>query len=372
MSHTDLTAGMVYPSLGHAPTQNRTTEYGHPAHRGFAAAVGADDLVVPFRGLPGPFGETLLSDAYSALVATLPEREVYLTESDAVLYAAPVIGRRYPDATVIHLATSDRLLGYAFSPRPDDTALRAAKRRMNRRVDTAVLQRVLVRYCDGVIAMSDFARDRVRAFAGPSFPTRVVNPYVQPAAFAALASVEPALEADVAVMVGEWRDHKGVDLIVDAWPQVRDRHPGAELRLVGRRYPGAYADVPGVTLRGFVDSLEAEFAAASLYVHPAHVEAFGVSIVEAMRAGLPAVVTETTGARSAVESVDESLVVPPTAAALASGVSEYFDADLETRRALSRTIRAASAPYDQATKTREFREAFDALVGGARPFGAAR
>lgn len=362
MSRTARTVGMVYPSLGHAPTRNRATEYGHPAHRGFAAAVSADDLVVPFRGLPGPLGETLLSDAYSAVAATFPERDIYVTENDAVLYAAPVLKRRHPRSIVIHLAASDRLLGYVHSPRPDDAPVRAAKRRANRRADTALLQRVLVRYCDGVLAMSTFARDRVGAIAGPTVPTRVANPYVQPAAYGALEAVEPDLEADVAVMVGEWRDHKGVDLLVDAWPRVRERHPTAELRLVGRGFPGAYADVPGVTIRGFVASLEAEFAAASLYVHPAHVEAFGVSVVEAMRAGLPAVVTETTGARTAVESADESLVVPPTADAIAHRVSEYFDADVGERRALSRASRTASEPFDEATKTREFRTAFEALL----------
>ena len=355
---------MVYPSLGHAPTRNRASEYGHPAHRGFAAAVGADDLVVRFRRLPWPVRDTLVVDVYSAFAADLPRRDVYLVENDAILYAAPFLKRRHPDATVIHMATSDRLLGLAFSPRPDDTWLGAAKRRANRRVDTALLQRLLVRYCDGAVAMSEFARGRVRGFAGGSFPCRVANPYVQPAAYSTLTSVEPDLDANVAVTVGEWRDHKGIDLLVAAWPRVRERHPDAELRLVGRGFPGAYADVPGVTLRGFVDSLEAEFAAASLYVHPARIEAFGVSVVEAMRAGLPAVVTETTGARSAVEVVDGSLVVPPSAAALAERVSAYFDAGGDERRALSRASRRASEPYDEATKTAEFRDAFEAVVDG--------
>lgn len=364
MSRNGRAVGMVYPSLGHVPTQDRATEYGHPAHRGFAAAVGADDVVVQFRSIPGPIRETLLTDVYSAFAASIPPRDVYVTENDAVLYSAPFIERRYPDSTLIHLAASDRLLGYAFSPRPDDTALEAARRRVNRYLDTALLQRVLVRYCDGVIAVSEFARERLRAFVPAGVPVRVAHPYIQPAAYATLESVEPDLDADVAVMVGEWRDHKGVDLLVEAWSLVRERHPNAELRLVGRRFPGEYADVPGVTLRGFVESLETEFAAASLCVHPARIEAFGVCVVEAMRAGLPTVVTSTVGARSAVEEVDESLVVAPTAEALATRVSGYFATSLPQRKSLSRASRAASEPFDETTKTRQFRAAFDALVAG--------
>ncbi len=356
---------MVYPSTGHGPTQRRRCDYGHPAHRGFADAVGADDHVVTFRSLPTPVRETFLTDVVSGAVAALPERDVYITENDAVLYAAPAIKRRYPDATVVHLAASDRLLGHTYVPRPDDARLRATKRRGNARVDTAVLQRICRHYCDGAIAVSEFARDRLRAVVGPEFPLGVAPPYIQPGPFVSLAEETPELDAPVAVMVGAWRDHKGVELLVEAWPRVRDRHPGAELHIVGPGHPAAYTETAGVTLRGYVESLADAFVGASLYVHPAHIEAFGVSVVEAMRAGLPAVVTETTGARSAVANVDDALVVPPTPRALADAVCEYFDAPLDRREELSRASRAASDPYSEEGKTRQFREAFARVVRAA-------
>ena len=355
---TDRTVGMIYPARGHRPTQRRRTEYGHPAHRGFAAAIEADDLSVSFRPLPGPLRDTFLRDAVSASVARPPERDVYILENDAILYAAPAIERRYPDATVIHLAASDRLLERTYVPRPDDTRLRAGKRRLNSRLDTGLLRRLCRRYCDGAIAVSAFARDRLRSIVGPPFPLGVATPYVQPDRYESLAEVSPDLDAPVAVTVGTWRDHKGVELLVEAWPRVRERHPDAELHIVGPDHPAEYTETAGVTLRGFVPSLVDVFRKAALCVHPAHIEPFGVSVIEAMRAGLPAVVTETTGARSAVSNVDDGLVVPPTSGALAAAISEYFGASAERRRELSRASRAASAPFTEERKTRQFREAF--------------
>lgn len=354
--------GIVYPSPGHSPTRRNRPVYGHPSHRGFARTVGADEIVVRFRSLPAPLRDTFLTGALSSAVTAFPERDVYVLENDGVLYAAPVIRWRYPEATIVHLAASDRLLGRTFTRRPDETAATALKRRAATRVDTALLQRVLERWCDGAIAVSPFAEDRLRTIAGPAFPVRVATPYLTPAVYDSLAAVDPTLSGSVALTVGHWRNHKGTDMLVDAWPRVRDRHPGAELRIVGQGYPGQYAETPGVTLLGFVDDLEAELAAASLYVHPAYIEPFGVSVIEAMRAGLPAVVTETTGAKCAVSPVDDDLVVPPSPEALATAVSDYFDAPTERRRALSRAGREQSRRFNQETMTERFREQFSALL----------
>lgn len=354
--------GIVYPARGHRSTQRSRSEYGHPSHRGFARAIEATDIVVPYRGLRGPLRGTVVADVVSAARAHLPERDLYLLENDAVLYAAPIIHRRCPEATIVHLSASDRLLGRVFVGRTAEPTLRRLKRRGNAHLDHALLRRLLTRYCDGVIAVSEFARDRLRSVAGSSLPVRVATPYIQPELYASLPTVGPDLSSKVAVTLGEPRAHKGVDLLVDAWTTVRDRHPDAELRIVGRGYPGEYADQPGVTLRGFVESVEAEFAATSLYVHPAYIEPFGVSVLEAMRAGLPAVVTDTTGAASVVERVDDSMVVPASTRALADAVCDYFESDLASRRARSDAARTATDSYSEPVRTSRFRRQFTALV----------
>lgn len=363
----DVDIGIIYPAHGHGPTRRSRTDYGHPVHRGFARAIEATDIIVPFRQLSEPLRDTLATDVLSAALASIPEKDVYLTENDAVLYAAPFLRRRHPEATIVHLATSDRLLGSVYVRRGTDTPLQRFKRRVNSRADNALLQRVLTRYCDGSITVSQFGRERIRSFGGPSFPVRVATPYIQPEQYASLEQNEPALGSKVAVTVGEWRDHKGVDMLVDAWSEVREHHPTAELRIIGRGYPSEYADTLGVTLRGFVDSVDADFADASLYVHPAYIEAFGVSVVEAMRAGLPAIVTETTGAKSVVAEVDDSLVVPPSPSALATVIVSYFDTDIDYREVISRASREQSDPFTEAAKTQMFRRQLRSLFDDIEP-----
>ena len=359
----DRSVGMVYPPHGHRPTKRRATDYGHPAHRGFARAVGADDIVVPFYSLPGPVRDTCLTDIVSTAVADYPEHDVFVTESDATLYAAPTLKRRFPGAKIVHLAASDRLLRATLARRPDEPRRRTLKRWANNRLDTALLQRILPRYCDGVIAVSGLARDRIRAFAGEEFPVPVAHPFIQPDLFASLTHTSPDLSGNVAVTVCAWRDHKGMDLLVDAWPRVRERHPDAELHIVGPGHPARYAETLGVSIHGYVADLETALRPASLYVHPARLEAFGVSVVEAMCAGVPAIATETTGAASAVRDVDGSLVVPPHSVALADAVADYFDADEERRRALSRAARDASAEFTEARQTARFREGLWSILG---------
>ncbi|MFC4359736.1 glycosyltransferase family 4 protein [Halobium salinum] len=365
MQTDDLSVGVVYPSIGHGPTKRAAVEYGHPAHRGFARSVGADAVVVPLTRYP-LLKDTFLDDVAATHVASIPERDVYVLENDAVLFAAPRIRRHYPDATILHLAAASRLLGGPTVVRPDDDFGRRLKRRMNHRAELPVLRACLTRYCDGAIAVSEYVAGEIRRFADPGFPVRVAEPYIQPEQYEALSRLDPSLSGTDAVVVGEWREHKGVDLLVRAWPRVRERHPDAELHVVGPGYPAAYADTLGVTLHGFVEDLEEPFESASLYVHPARTEAFGVSVVEALCAGLPAVVTETTGAKVAVRQVDPSLVVEPAADALAAAVNRYFALDVAERRALAERGREAAADYTEGPRVAAFREGFEDLVGDAR------
>lgn len=353
---------MVFPSLGHSPTRGNRPVYGHPSHRGFARAIGADDIVVRFRSLPTSLRDTFLTGALSSIRTGYPERDIYILENDSVLYGAPVIRRRYPEAIIIHLAASDRLLFRTFTPRPDESVIYTFKRRVNTRLDTSLLQQILRRFCDGAIAVSPFVKDRLQAIFGLTFPVRVATPYLTPDVYSSLGNVRPELSPNVAVTIGHWRNHKGTDMLVKAWPRVRSCHPDAELRIIGQGHPEQYAKTSGVTLRGFVDDLGAELAAASLYVHPAYIEPFGVSVVEAMHAGLPAIVTDTTGAKCALDPMDDSLIVRPSSVALADAISEYFNTSIERRQALSRACQTQAGQFTEERMTARFQREFSALV----------
>lgn len=333
----------------------------HPAHAGFADVLGAERVRFPGSGA-SPIAGTVLEDVVSVArrARSLPaDHDVYLSEDAVGLYAAPLLASR-TDAPHVYLAANHRTFGfkgYDFGPAWDPRAL---ARRADRAVDVAALRRVLSRYVDGVIAVSELMARNVARVA-PDVPVRIAHPYVEPSLFDRLGAVEPVLEANRAVFVGKNRPHKGVDMLVRAWPQVRERHPDATLEIVGEGHPPD-REVDGVTVRGYVDDLAGVYRNASLYVHPARYDPFAVTVLEAMRAGVPAVGTSACGVSPYVAAVDPALRCDPTPAAIASAVSDYFELDPAERRSLSATARAAASDFDPERSERAFAEQFDRLL----------
>jgi len=333
----------------------------HHAHRGFADAVDADIVSMP--GVPTPVAGTVLEDALNGLRTSPPDYDVYLLEGSGGVYVTPRIALA-TDATVVYVCDDHRMYGvdsYDFSS--GSTVGRLAKR-TDRRVDAGILRTLVPRYVDGVIAGSGFMANVARRVVGADVPIRVASPYIQPDVYERLGNVEPDLASNTAVTVGIGRDHKGVDLLVEAWPAVRNQVPDAELRIVGPGYPETYEETSGVELLGYVEPehLHEVLAPCSLYLHPARAEAFGVTVVEAMCAGLPAIVTETTGARSAVQAVDKSMIIGATSAKLSDHIVQYFESGLESRQELSARSRDESGKYDAETGRRTFREQFQSVL----------
>jgi glycosyltransferase involved in cell wall biosynthesis len=111
----------------------------------------------------------------------------------------------------------------------------------------------------------------------------------------------------VVVYTGRLVSYKGLPLLLEAWREICGRKPGT-LVLVGEGGGDihnceaelkAYAATHGIDQRvrfaGAVTRVENWLRAADLFVFPTENEAFGLSLVEAMACGLPAVTTAAGG-----------------------------------------------------------------------------
>jgi glycosyltransferase involved in cell wall biosynthesis len=123
-----------------------------------------------------------------------------------------------------------------------------------------------------------------------------------------------------------------VDIAVRALPEIRTRHPKAELVVLGEgpqrseleRLAGEL-QVP-VHLLGRVPDVATWLRRADLLIHPARWEGFGLALLEAMLASKPVVATKVSSIPEIVADGETGLLVAPDdAAALAAAVIRVLD-----------------------------------------------
>ncbi len=231
-------------------------------------------------------------------------------------------------------------------------------------------ERAISRALDDALVFSGKDRDLLAA-AGvrPEIITVVPPPFESPERGAATRA---ARGGDPRVLLVGWlareENREAVRWALrEIWPLVRARLPGAELYIIGA---GASPDIeelaaatPGAVLRGFVDDLEAEHAAARCALVPLR-DGAGVKFktLEALLAGLPTVSTPI-GAEGVGDASDFT-VVSDDPRALARGVVRAVTDPAETTRAASAAERMRVA---------HSRDAFSARIARIyRPRGLER
>jgi glycosyltransferase involved in cell wall biosynthesis len=137
-----------------------------------------------------------------------------------------------------------------------------------------------------------------------------------------------------AVFVGRLAREKGLDLLINAWPEVRARHAEARLTLIGDG-PERTALAAQIARLGLTTSVDLPGAstdpagplrAADLFVLPSREEGMSVALLEAMALGVPVVASNIPGNRGLmVDGVHGRLADP---AGLARAILDQW-ADLD-------------------------------------------
>lgn len=149
-------------------------------------------------------------------------------------------------------------------------------------------------------------------------------------------------DGPVALFIGRLVAEKRVDHLLDLWPGVRAAHPEAQLLVLGtgeeeavlRRAAGA-----GVRFAGEVADVAPYLQAADLFLLPSATEGLSIALLEAMAAGLPAVVTAVGGAPDLIAHGENGWLVPPDdPGALRAAILALLDAP-DRRTLLGRRAR---------------------------------
>jgi glycosyltransferase involved in cell wall biosynthesis len=338
----------------------------HPLHGRLAEAVGAEFDFIDFRMRWQDQRRSRLYTVISWLVcaATLPrkdETDVFLIDN---LHFPPVLMKRLflrsDQKVVVHLGshTPYFLLSHRFSRVVEWLHLWAL-----RNYDALI--------CEG--RMTDqIAHALLGEACPPTYETFIGSPRERAAS---LRRLSPELGSHTIVLIasgpGEFRMlYKGLDLMIDAVALHAERDPSVELNVIGEwdadvvracmaRIPAAARS--RIKFRGRMNEIEPWLERASLCLHCARGDAFPTATIEAMTAGLVALVSEWTGTRQIVELVDPRLIAPLDAREIADRISWYFDLPSDERNRLSQASRSAAGGYTEESARAHYREVFERI-----------
>jgi glycosyltransferase involved in cell wall biosynthesis len=86
-----------------------------------------------------------------------------------------------------------------------------------------------------------------------------------------------------------------------------------------------------------------------------------VTVLEALCAGLPAVVTESTGSRSEVREISERLISSVSAGGLSNCINWFFDLPVNSRIELSEVAKSRGKAFSPQAQKKSFHDEFQIL-----------
>ena len=342
-----------------------------------------------------------LERGWRVAVATPPEGELAEIVAELGAEQFPWRAERSPGAGIV--AETRRLRRIVSAVRPDVVHLHSSKAglagrlALRRRLPTVFQphgwsfeavdgpvewmvvrwERLGARWAHAIVCVSQAERERALA-RGIRGPFRVIPNGADLTRFAEAGEEERGAArlrlgldgGPLVVCVGLLRYAKGQDVLLAAWPAVRERVPTAELVLVGdgdeeeklRLQAG-----PGVTLAGVRNDVADWLAAADVVAVPSRWEGMSLGMLEAMARGRSIVATDVPGAREAMGDSAGAIVPvedpPALAAAIAERLLDPAKAAAEGRAAAE----GARREHDLRDTVQRTAELYGELIG--RPLG---
>lgn len=120
--------------------------------------------------------------------------------------------------------------------------------------------------------------------------------------------VKPDIYSKKLLFIAEKDKKKGLKQLGDAF-KILNEDKEWELFVVGRSGRLIREKIPGVHVEGYVKNLETYMEKCSIYVHPAQFDVFGVSVLEAMSAGVIPVVSKNAGVSEYISKQFPNLII---------------------------------------------------------------
>lgn len=160
---------------------------------------------------------------------------------------------------------------------------------------------------------------------------------------------------------------KGIDLLLPAFEQVRQRIPEARLVVAGSgKHPLPDRTNEAISWPGFLQN-EAKLEAlhrATVFVLPSYSESFGVAAAEAMAAGCPVIVSDRVAIHREITEAGAGLVVPCEIPALANALETLLTNPDLRKQLTARAQHLAHERYGLQSVVSRLIEAYNAFTNG--------
>ncbi len=169
---------------------------------------------------------------------------------------------------------------------------------------------------------------------------------------------------------GNWRGwYKGIDILLSSFEEAKKHLPDLKLTIVGQ-WEQSYIDscmksLPdsvqsAINWAGLNKNITPFFNESSLYIHTGRGEAWGISVNEAMFAGIPVIVSNLTGSSECLKSQPQ-LIFDLERDVVVNKILWYFRLPLEEKQHLSEQMRNLAKPYTQQNAIEKFKELFNEI-----------
>jgi len=313
----------------------------HPMHRKFAESVHAEFHYVDFKMRWQDRDRSVLYKALSSLVCAIafPNRKKYGLFLVDNLHFMPVVMKslgllRRRQKIVVHMGSHTLYFIYAH---------RFSK--LNEWLHKQALRRYDAVICEGEMAADLTVRilgkkappiyTVINGIPGEHFPkgeARIINPASKTLLFMGHGPGKDRM----------W--YKGLDIMIEAFHLALQTDPDLRFRIVGNweklRIDQVLQKYPEKTRKAIFllpgqNDLEEVLKDAGLYLHCARGEAYGITILIALAHGVPALVSEWTGAKEVLKEIDLRLIAGLDAPLIAEKIIWYFNLAAAEKNRLS-------------------------------------
>lgn len=204
------------------------------------------------------------------------------------------------------------------------------------------------RYVDGVLGVSPRLVSEARTTGRP---TRLIFPSTTDERWRALGETDTDLENERVLSIGSHTENNNFGVLCNI---------NHKIDIVGERT--GEIDCGEVQGHGFVseERLLDFFSTSGLFVLPATEQPFPVVVLEAMRAGIPPLISTGTGTAPYVQTVAPQLVKSPDE--IAESIHWYSELEVSNRKKLSEASRSMSQKFSPDNSRRTFREKYNELL----------